>query len=107
MKTNRHLIISGILFTVVLFLWPIFMAISQPNGNEEEQFKWILDNLTVYKVQFFFALLLAPSIIYLMLPAAEYVGEFLSTFKDYPPRAKAASFSLDQVMEQLTTPTNN
>ena len=45
--------------------------------------------------------------VYLLLPAAEYVGNFLNTFKDYPPRAKAASFSLDQVMEQLTTPTMN
>jgi hypothetical protein len=67
MKTNKHLIISGIIFTIILFLWPIFMAISQPQGNDEEQFKWILDNLTIYKLQFFFALLLAPSIIYLML----------------------------------------
>lgn len=45
--------------------------------------------------------------VFLLLPAAEYVGNFLSTFKDYPPRAKAASFSLDQVMEQLTAPSNN
>ena len=45
--------------------------------------------------------------VFLLLPAAEYVGNFLNTFKDYPPRAKAASFSLDQVMEQLTTPTTN
>jgi len=66
MKTNKHLIISGIIFTIILFLWPIFMAISQPQGNDEEQFKWILDHLTIYKLQFFFALLLGPSIIYLM-----------------------------------------
>jgi arylsulfatase len=32
------------------------------------------------------------------------VGEFLATFKEYPPRQKAASFSLDQVMEMLMTP---
>jgi hypothetical protein len=31
-----------------------------------------------------------------------YVGQFLATFKEYPPRQKAASFSIDQVMEQLT-----
>jgi arylsulfatase len=29
------------------------------------------------------------------------VGDFLATFKEYPPRMKAASFSLDKVMEQL------
>ncbi|PQB05585.1 arylsulfatase [Aureitalea marina] len=40
--------------------------------------------------------------VYLFIPAQEYVGKFLATFKDYPPRQKAASFSLDQVMEQLS-----
>ena len=39
---------------------------------------------------------------YLLVPAQAYVGDFLATFKDYPPRQKAASFSLDQVMEMLT-----
>ncbi|WP_276388639.1 arylsulfatase [Eudoraea chungangensis] len=39
---------------------------------------------------------------YLLVPAQQYVGKFLSTFKEYPPRQKAASFSLDQVMEQLS-----
>ena len=40
---------------------------------------------------------------YLLVPAQEYVGKFLATFKDYPPRQKAASFSLDQVMQKLHT----
>lgn len=39
--------------------------------------------------------------VYLLVPAQQYVGKFLATFKDYPPRQKAASFSLDQVMETL------
>jgi arylsulfatase len=39
--------------------------------------------------------------VYLLVPAQQYVGKFLATFKEYPPRQKAASFSLDQVMEQL------
>ncbi|MEM7304838.1 MAG: arylsulfatase [Pseudomonadota bacterium] len=38
---------------------------------------------------------------FLLVPAQDYVGEFLVTFQDYPPRQKAASFSLDQVMEML------
>ena len=42
--------------------------------------------------------------IFLLVPAQAYVGEFLSTFKDYPPRQKAASFSLEQVMEKLSSP---
>lgn len=44
--------------------------------------------------------------VFLMVPAQAYVGEFLMTFKDYPPRQKAASFSLDQVMEMMTKPAN-
>lgn len=38
---------------------------------------------------------------YLVVPAQAYVGNFLSTFQEFPPRQKAASFSLDQVMEKL------
>jgi arylsulfatase len=38
---------------------------------------------------------------YLLVPAQFYVGNFLQTFVEYPPRQKAASFSLDQVMEKL------
>lgn len=41
---------------------------------------------------------------YLLVPAQTYVGSFLSTFQDYPPRQKAASFSLDSVMELLQQP---
>jgi len=40
---------------------------------------------------------------YLLVPAQAYVGQFLATFKEFPPRQKAASFSLDQVMEKLET----
>ena len=40
---------------------------------------------------------------FLLVPAQSYVANFMATFKDYPPRQKAASFSLDQVMEQLET----
>jgi arylsulfatase len=39
---------------------------------------------------------------YLLVPAQTYVGNFLTTFQEFPPRQKAASFSLDQVMEKLT-----
>ena len=38
---------------------------------------------------------------YLLVPAQAYVGEFLATFKEFPPRQKAASFSLDKVMKKL------
>lgn len=41
--------------------------------------------------------------VYLLVPAQTYVGGFLKTFEEYPPRQKAASFSLDQVMDKLQT----
>jgi arylsulfatase len=40
---------------------------------------------------------------FLLVPAQVYVGNFLSTFKEYPPRQKPASFSIDQVLEKLQT----
>jgi arylsulfatase len=42
--------------------------------------------------------------VFLLVPAQAYVGNFLSTFKEYPPRQKAATFSLDKVMEKLQEP---
>ena len=41
---------------------------------------------------------------YMYVPAQTYVGRFLETFQEFPPRQKAASFSLDQVMEKLSPP---
>jgi len=38
---------------------------------------------------------------YLFVPAQTYVAKFLETFKEFPPRQKAASFSLDKVMDAL------
>jgi arylsulfatase A-like enzyme len=45
--------------------------------------------------------------VYLLVPAQTYVAGFLETFKEYPPRQKAASFSLEQVMNKLSEPTGN
>jgi arylsulfatase len=39
--------------------------------------------------------------VFLLVPAQDYVGKFLMTFKDYPQRQKAASFNLDDVLEKL------
>ena len=41
---------------------------------------------------------------FLLVPAQAYVGKFLQTFKEFPPRQKAASFTLDQVMEKIKSP---
>ncbi|MGE0474586.1 MAG: arylsulfatase [Nitrospirales bacterium] len=40
---------------------------------------------------------------FFLVPAQAYVGKFLETFREFPPRQKAASFSIDQVMEKLQT----
>jgi len=44
---------------------------------------------------------------FVLVPAQAYVQQWLESFKDYPPRQKPGSFSLDQVMEQLTTAASN
>jgi len=40
---------------------------------------------------------------YLVVPTQAYVARFLATFKDFPPRQKAASFNVEQVLENLRT----
>jgi arylsulfatase len=42
--------------------------------------------------------------LFLLVPAQQYVARFLTTFKEFPPRQKGGSFSLDQVMEKLQEP---
>jgi arylsulfatase len=39
--------------------------------------------------------------IFLLVPAQQYVAQFLGTFKEFPPSQKPGSFSLDKVMETL------
>jgi len=38
---------------------------------------------------------------FLLVPAQQYAGKFLATFKEFPPRQRPASFNLDDVMEAL------
>jgi arylsulfatase A-like enzyme len=39
-----------------------------------------------------------------LVPAQAFVARHLSTYRDYPPRQKPGSFSLDQVLEKLHQP---
>jgi arylsulfatase len=39
--------------------------------------------------------------LFLLVPAQEYVGKFLATFKEYPPSQSAGSFSLEKVLKSL------
>jgi hypothetical protein len=41
--------------------------------------------------------------LFLLVSGQQYVGQFLGTFKEFPPRQKAGSFSLDKVLESLQT----
>jgi len=40
---------------------------------------------------------------FLLVPAQTIVGQVLETFKEFPPRAKAASFTVGDAMEKITT----
>lgn len=44
--------------------------------------------------------------VFLLVPAQDYVGQFLTSFRDYPQRQKAASFNLDEVMAKLKESAN-
>ena len=41
--------------------------------------------------------------VFALVPAQAFVGAFLGTFRDYPPRQKPGSFSIDQVLDSLQT----
>ena len=41
---------------------------------------------------------------FVIAPAGAYVGQWLQSFKEFPPRQKPGSFNLDRVMEALTSP---
>ena len=43
----------------------------------------------------------------MIMAAQALVQPFLNTFKDYPPRQKAASFTLDQALEKMSASFNS
>jgi arylsulfatase len=44
---------------------------------------------------------------YLAYGAQAYVANFLATFRDFPPSQRAASFTVDQIMEELEKPSKD
>ncbi len=56
--------------------------------DSELYFKWMVDR------------------VFLLVPMQAYVGQFLTSFKEFPQRQKVGSFTIDQVMQQLQRPTN-
>jgi arylsulfatase A-like enzyme len=45
--------------------------------------------------------------IFLLVPAQAFVGQWIQSFRDFPPRQKPGTFSLQQVMEKLSQPSGN
>jgi len=41
--------------------------------------------------------------VFLLVPAQAFVAQWIGSFKEFPPRQKPASFSIDQVMNKLTS----
>ena len=41
---------------------------------------------------------------FIIAPAGGYVGQWLQSFREFPPRQKPGSFNLDRVMEAVTAP---
>jgi len=44
---------------------------------------------------------------FLIAPAGAYVGQWLQSFREFPPRQKPGSFNLDRVMEAVSKPVQN
>jgi hypothetical protein len=44
---------------------------------------------------------------FMLVPAQAFVAKWLESFKEFPRRAKAASFSISDVMGKITTATAN
>ncbi len=39
---------------------------------------------------------------FLIVPAQAYVAQFIESFKEFPPRQKPSSFSVDEVMAAMS-----
>jgi len=44
---------------------------------------------------------------FLIAPAAAFVGQWLQSFREFPPRQKPGSFKVDRVMEAVTATQKN
>jgi len=45
----------------------------------------------------------AASRMFVLAPASAFVGQWISSFREFPPRMKPGSFSLDRVMDEMTS----
>ena len=44
--------------------------------------------------------------VFVLVPGRQYVGQFLATFKEFPPSQKPRSFSIDNAMQALRAGAN-
>lgn len=61
-------------------------------------------NLPRSKMWIPFAAAMVTVSLFWVLPAPGYVTNLLETFKEFPPPQKAASFTIDRVLDMLQTP---
>lgn len=73
-QLKRSLIFAGVLFTIIIFLWPITMVLATtPNGPIIEQLNYISQNHFIYKLSFIVASFISPSILLLMVLYALFI----------------------------------
>lgn len=44
---------------------------------------------------------------FLLVPVQNYIGQFMKTFQEFPPRQRATSYSFDKIFETVSTPLEN
>ena len=69
-RVGRALLYSGIALTIVIVLWPPLMILSQPTGTVEEQLAAIAGDPGLYKLNFFVASLIAPTVVSVLMVLA-------------------------------------
>lgn len=90
-KSGKLLIIFGILFTVILLADLFFMTTGVPmNGDISAQFETILKNISAYKTAYFFAALIGPFNVVLMI----LITFFVQTEKATPKFNSVSTFFL-------------
>lgn len=79
-KRFSLLLYGGIVFTLLILLWPVFMGLSQLDGSMEERITSLTADATVHKLNFFIASLIAPALVLILTCLAL----FFSTKKETP-----------------------
>ncbi|WP_165868617.1 hypothetical protein [Natranaerovirga hydrolytica] len=65
--------VVGIVFTALVILWPIFMMMSQPVGEINDQLRSLGTRKSIYVLNFVLASLIAPSISFILISIAFFV----------------------------------